>query len=170
MTVRPPLTALLLLLGLAAGLSACGGDGDGDDTKVTTETTAGGEKKDGSAVTLKAPLSGAEEVPGPGANPAVGAALVDISGTKLCSDLKVTMGEKPLKAHIHQGAKGASGPVVVDLKPEFAPGESAFTSKTCVDVPSDTSAQLIANPSGYYLNVHSDAHPDGALRGQLDKF
>jgi len=171
MILRRPLTALFLSLGLAAGLVACGDDSKGDkDTKVTTETSAGGEKTDGTSVSLKAPLTGAAEVPGPGADPGVGAALVDISGTKVCPDLKVTMGEKPTAAHIHQGAKGAAGPVVVDLKPEFTPGESAYTSKTCVDVPAETSAALIANPSAYYVNVHSDGHPNGAVRGQLDKF
>jgi hypothetical protein len=170
-TARRPLTALLLSLGLAAGLAACGGDDKGDDTKVTAETTAGGEKTDGTSVTLKAPMSGGEEVPGPGADPGVGAALVEVSGTKVCADLKVTMGEKPTRAHIHQGAKGASGAVVVDLKPEFTPGESAYTSpKKCVDVTAETSAALIADPSAYYLNIHSDAHPNGAVRGQLDKF
>lgn len=171
MTVPRPLTALLLSLGIAAGLAACGDDDKGDeDTKVTTETTAGGEKTDGTGTTLKAPLNGAEEVPGPGANPGVGAALVNIAGTKVCPELKVTMGEKPTAAHIHQGAKGASGPVVVDLKPEFTSGESAYESKTCVEVPADTAAQLIANPEAYYLNIHSAEHPNGAVRGQLTKF
>jgi hypothetical protein len=165
------LTTILLSLGLAAGLGACGGDGDKDkDTKVTTETTAGGEKNDGTAVSLKALLSPAEEVPGPGVKDGVGAALIDIAGPKVCSDLKATMGEKPLKAHIHQGAKGASGPVVVDLMPAFNPGESAYTSKTCVETTADTASQLIADPAGYYVNIHSDGHPDGAMRGQLAKF
>jgi CHRD domain-containing protein len=171
-TPRRPL-AVLLSLGLVAGLGACGNDGDKDkdkDTKVTTQSTAGGEKTDGTAVSLKAALSGAEEVPGPGANPGVGAALVDIAGTKVCTDLKATMGEKPLKAHIHKGAKGASGPVVVDLMPAFSAGESAYTSKTCVETTADTASQLIADPAGYYLNIHSLGYPDGAMRGQLAKF
>ena len=164
------LVAALLSLVVLAG--ACGGDDDkGDDTKVTTETTTGGTKTDGTSVTLKAPLSGAEEVPGPGADPGVGAALVDVSGTKVCADLKVTMGEKPTLAHIHQGAKGASGAVVVNLMPEFTPGESAYSSpKKCVDTTAEISAALIADPQSYYLNVHSDAHPNGAVRGQLAKF
>lgn len=171
MTVPRPLTVLLLSLGLAAGLPACGdGDQGDEDTKVTTETTTGGERTEGTAVTLKAALSGTEEVPGPGASPGVGAARVEVSGTKVCPDLNVTTGEKPTVAHIHSGAKGASGPVVVDLKPEFAPGESGFTSKKCVDVPAETTAAIIANPSAYYLNVHSAAFPNGAVRGQLDKF
>lgn len=174
MTVPRRVTAIVLavgVLGVLGGLGACGGD-DGDGTQVTTETTAPGEKTegaDGSAATLKAPLSGTEEVPGPGADPAVGAALIDVSATRVCADLNVTMGEKPTKAHIHQGAKGTSGPVVVDLNPSFAPGESAFTSRGCVDAPAEVTAAIVADPGGHYLNIHSDAHPDGAVRGQLAK-
>lgn len=163
------LAALLLPLTLVLG--ACGdGDDSGDGTEVTTQSTASGEKTDGGTVTLSAALTGTEEVPGPGANPAVGAARVEISATKVCPELNVTMGEKPTAAHIHRGAKGAAGPVVVDLKPEFTAGESAFTSETCVDAPADTTAALIANPSGYYVNVHSATYPNGAVRGQLAKF
>lgn len=163
------LATILLSLTLAAGLGACGGGDNDDETKVTTDTSGTGEKTDGSAVTLKARLSGAEEAPGPGVEEGVGAVLIDIGGTKGCYDLKVTMGEKPVKAHIHQGAKGASGPVIVDLMPTFEPGEAAVTAKSCVDLPADTAATLIADPSAYYVNVHSEAHPDGAMRGQLEK-
>jgi hypothetical protein len=158
------------ILGIA--LISCGGGGGKDkDTKVTTTGTAGpGVKKDGTAVSLKAALSGAEEVPGPGVKDGVGAFLIDLAGTKGCYTLKVTMGEKPTMAHLHQGARGATGPPVVDLQPSFEPGESAFTAKSCVDIPADTVARLIGDPAAYYVNVHSDAHPDGAVRGQLATF
>lgn len=165
------LTALVLSLVLVAGLGACGGESDdGTDTEVTTETTGGGEKTDATAASLKAALSPAEEVPGPGVKDGVGAALVSVTGRKVCSELSVTMGEKPLKAHVHQGAKGQSGPVAVDLMPAFTPGEAAYTSNTCVDTSAETAAQLIAGPSGYYVNVHSSTYPDGAMRGQLAKY
>ena len=171
-TITPrPLTAILLSFGLVAGLGACGNDGDKDkDTKVTTQTTAGGEKTEGTAVSLKARLSATEEVPGPGVKDGVGAALINIAGTKVCAELKATMGEKPTKAHIHQGAMGASGPVVVDLMPSFSPGEAAQVSNTCVETTADTASQVTGNPGGYYVNIHSDGHPDGAMRGQLAKF
>ena len=170
MSARRPLAAILLPFALAAGLGACGGDGKGKGTKVTTETSGHGENTQGTAVTLKAALKGTDEVPGPGVANGVGAFIIDIGGTKGCYDLKATMGEKPTKAHIHQGAAGAVGPVVVDLMPAFQPGESAFTAKSCVDLPSDLAARLIADPSAYYVNVHSEGHADGAMRGQLGKF
>ena len=169
MTPRPLLASALLSFALAAGLGACGGDDDGDQTRVTTDTSAPGEKTDGAPQTLKARLSGAEEVPGPGVDVGVGAALVDVTGTKACYDLSATLGEKPTAAHIHEGAKGAAGPVVVDLKPTFESGESAFMAKSCVDLAPDMAASLVANPAGYYVNVHTATHPNGAIRGQLER-
>lgn len=161
---------ILAVIVVTAGLAACGGDGEeGTDTEVTTETTTGGEKTDGTAASLKALLSPSEEVPGPGVKDGVGTAQVEVTGSKVCSDLKATMGEKPTKAHIHQGAKGQSGPVVVDLMPEFNPGEAAFASNTCVDTTPEIAAQLLADPAAYYVNIHSEEHPDGAMRGQLAK-
>ncbi|HEU5449435.1 MAG TPA: CHRD domain-containing protein [Acidimicrobiia bacterium] len=161
---------ILTVIVLSLGLAACGGDDEeGKDTEITTQTTTGGEKTEGTATSLKALLSGTEEVPGPGVKDGVGAALIDIAGSKVCADLNVTMGEKPLKAHIHKGAKGASGPVVVDLVPVFNPGEAAFTSKSCVETTADSAAQLIADPGAFYVNVHSGGYPDGAMRGQLAK-
>ena len=76
---------------------------------MTTGTSAPGEKTEGTAESLKARLSGAEEFPGPGVTNGVGAVLVDITGTKGCYELKVTMGEKPTKAHIHQGPRAPAG-------------------------------------------------------------
>jgi len=161
-----PLAAAVLAIAL---VSCGGGSGNDKNTKVTINTPGPGQT--GAApVSLKAALSGADEVPGPGVKDGVGAFLLDITGTKGCYDVKATMGEKPTKAHIHQGAKGASGPVIVDLMPAFTPGEAAFTAKSCVDLPGDTAATLIADPSAFYVNVHSDGHPDGAMRGQLARF
>ena len=46
---------------------------------------------------------------------------------------------------------------------------SVIQAQSCVDLPADTAAKLIANPSAFYVNVHSEGHPDGAMRGQLAK-
>jgi hypothetical protein len=170
MTARRVLAATALsLVVLVAAAGACGDDDTGDGTEVTTETTAAGEKAEGTAAGLKSRLTGAEEVPGPGAEPGVGAFVFNVVLTQGCYELNVTMGEKPIKAHIHQGAKGASGPVVVDLMPAFESGEAALKAKSCVALPADVASKLLAEPGSYYVNVHSEAHPDGAIRGQLEK-
>ena len=165
MTPFRPLAAIALSIVLVA----CGGGGKDKGTKVTIDTAGPGQKKDGTAVTLNAVMTGADEFPGPGVKDGIGSFVINIAGTKGCYDLKATLGEKPLKAHIHSGVKGASGPVLVDLMPTFEPGESAFEGKSCVDLPADTVTKLLANPSGFYVNVHTDLHPDGAIRGQLTK-
>jgi hypothetical protein len=162
-----PLAALVVLV---AVLGACGGGDKKDETRVTTTGTAGPGEKQGGGISLKALLSGGEVAPGPGVKDGVGAFLIDVGARQGCYTLKVTMGEKPTMAHIHQGAKGASGPPVVDLAPSFAPGESAFEAKSCVDLPADTAAKLVGDPGAYYVNVHSEGHPDGAVRGQLVRY
>ena len=81
-----------------------------------------------------------------------------------------------MAAHIHLGAKGKNGPVVVNLAGPFdgdaadcltqgetlASGAKAFLAKTKV-------ADILKSPGKFYVNVHSPTYPDGALRGQLAK-
>jgi hypothetical protein len=165
--VPRPLAAVLVALVLVS----CGGDSKGKGNKVTADTAGPGVKTEGNPpISLKAALTGAEEVPGPGVKDGVGAFLIDLTGTQGCYTLKATMGEKPTMAHVHRGTKGSAGPPVIDLMPSFEPGEAAFVAKRCIDIPADTVTRLLGNPGGYYVNVHSDAHPDGALRGQLARF
>jgi hypothetical protein len=69
-------------------------------------------------------------------------------------------------AHIHKGAKGVAGPIVVPTD------QSSFnlprpTSSGCEAIPSALSKKLRQNPSNYYVNVHNKPYPDGAIRGQL---
>jgi hypothetical protein len=146
--------------------AACGDDQGGGEAVETTTTTSAPQPTE---VGLVAEMSGKEEVPGPGVTDGTGLAEVRIAGEELCYKLNATMGEKPTAAHIHQGAKGASGPVVVDLMPTFAPGESAFTAESCIKPEAAKMAPIAATPDGFYVNVHTAEHPNGAMRGQLAK-
>lgn len=64
--------------------------------------------------------------------------------------------------HIHKGAAGANGAVVVTLDVTAING-----NRLCTTVTPAAAAAVIADPAGYYVNIHTPASPGGALRGQL---
>jgi CHRD domain len=73
---------------------------------------------------------------------------------------------------IHAGRAGVEGGVVLTLISEPWPSNNAgqplrLWEGYVLDVDPSLWDQLIANPADYYVDVHMDAYPDGALRGQL---
>jgi hypothetical protein len=67
-------------------------------------------------------------------------------------------------AHIHRGAAATNGPVVV---PFTAPGADGNSSGCVTAAPATVIDEIIANPAGFYVNVHTTEHPAGAIRAQL---
>src|SRR6187397_628109 len=65
--------------------------------------------------------------------------------------------------HIHKGAAGAAGPVVVPL----GTPNTAGTASGCAAVARTIVTAMLAAPASYYLNVHTAGFPAGAIRGQL---
>ncbi|HZA40129.1 MAG TPA: CHRD domain-containing protein [Actinomycetota bacterium] len=116
-------------------------------------------------------LSGANEVPDEGDPDGSGRAKVRINDTKgtVCFRLSWTDIEPPTAAHIHAGAKDVAGDIVVPLF-EGALPESISGVKGCVaDLDSELLDDIQKNPRQYYVNVHNEEFPAGALRGQLKK-
>jgi hypothetical protein len=66
-------------------------------------------------------------------------------------------------AHIHRGAAGTTGPVVV---PFTAPGADG-NSSGCAPADAALIDEILGNPPGFYVNVHTKEHPAGAIRAQL---
>ena len=66
-------------------------------------------------------------------------------------------------AHIHRGGAGVNGPVVV---PFTAPGANG-NSSGCVTSSAALIDEILGNPPGFYVNVHTQEHPAGAIRAQL---
>lgn len=69
----------------------------------------------------------------------------------------------PSAAHIHRGASGSSGAVVVDCNPTFTNGIGVGSA----EIDSSLERELLSNPGLFYVNVHTADYPGGALRGQL---
>jgi hypothetical protein len=112
--------------------------------------------------TLEASLSGEKEVPGPGDPNGRGDADVKVYKAKVCYELEVERIKPATAAHIHRGGPSVAGPIVVELK---APTDGS--SEGCKAISRQLSKNLRDNPSRYYVNVHNNPYPDGAIRGQL---
>jgi hypothetical protein len=112
---------------------------------------------------IKAKLSGDNEVP-PVISEASGSALFLLHPDGTISGTVRTDNIDGVAAHIHEAAAGSNGPVVVPLTKKSAhewgtPEGAKLTPK-----------QVEALEHGdLYVNVHTKAHPNGEIRGQLSK-
>ena len=76
-------------------------------------------------------------------------------------------------AHIHTGAVGVAGPILVNTTTN--PGEVVLTngagsfSRNGITLAAATAQSIIDSPAGFYFNVHTTLNPGGVMRGQLVK-
>jgi hypothetical protein len=116
------------------------------------------------AKTYHATLTGANE---PGGGDPDGYATAEVSVAdkldQICYDVNNVRNIEPITgAHIHRGAPGVNGPVVITLKPA---NEGGY--KGCFNRSEWTQDSLESNPGGFYINLHTASYPNGAIRGQL---
>ena len=89
-----------------------------------------------------------------------------IDGRELCYGLTVRDIEDPVQAHIHRGGPNTNGPIVVPL-PSLPVSGDPGSSAGCRMLSRRLVRQIRRNPGGFYVNVHTDDFPDGAIRGQM---
>jgi len=125
-------------------------------------------------VFLEAKLDAAQEVPVPG-KPPVGdpkgsaTGIIRVQGNRVTFAFSWKGISAPTLGHIHQGAKGTNGDVKVPLWGTPMPDTvTAAAGVLTVSDPAIADA-LRADPTGFYLNLHTKEFPGGAVRGQLSK-
>ena len=139
---------LLVIAAVAAGLASC----------ATYKDNAPSWLPGSNAVSVK--LSGSEQVP-PLNVSGSGSGSIRVGSDGAVSGSVTTTGVEGTMAHIHQGAKGANGPVIIPLT----------KSGDTYTVPANaklTDAQMRAFKAGnLYVNVHTNRNKGGEVRGQL---
>ena len=88
--------------------------------------------------------------------------VIDPPKGTACYLLNVTGLTDVTAAHIHTGGPGETGRPVLTLE---TPQDGA--SGGCTNIAADLAQALLANPGGYYVNVHTRLVPTGQIRGQL---
>jgi hypothetical protein len=106
-------------------------------------------------------LSGSNEVP-PVTTPASGTGTVTINPDHTVSASITVTGMTATASHIHEGAAGANGPVIV---PFTKTADNTFAAPAGAKL---TDSQYASYKAGnLYVNVHSAKNPGGEVRAQL---
>jgi len=106
------------------------------------------------------PLSGANEVPSGSGDPdGSGTALLTIDSVALTISWNISVSnlDTVILDHIHSGAAGVNGSVIIDFSGALVGGPISDA-----DV-----AAVVANPVNFYVNVHTNTFQNGAIRGQV---
>ena len=127
---------------------------------------------------FKAKLKGENEVP-PVTTDAEGKVKLKVKESNIKYKLNITGITDATMAHIHQGKAGENGEPVVDLLADGNKQETSnglFINGSIVDsgligpMKGKSLSDLVSSMNGgnNYVNVHTQEHPDGEIRGQLE--
>jgi len=106
-------------------------------------------------------LSPTEEVPPAAQSSGSGSGSIRVTQDGSVSGSVTTTGVQGTMAHIHQGAKGANGPVIVPLT------KSGDTYTVPAGAKLNASQMQALKDGNLYVNVHSDKYKGGEVRAQL---
>lgn len=111
-------------------------------------------------------MTGSQEVPAV-ITTAVGITTITINSTRdtICLNATVTGLSGPISGiHIHEGAPGENGSVLIDLTP-YVSGNRLAASLSGADLPTGFIAKLLSGE--LYINAHTASNPNGEIRAQL---
>ncbi|SFW32708.1 CHRD domain-containing protein [Nitrosovibrio sp. Nv17] len=108
-------------------------------------------------------LSGKQEVP-PVETAASGHGVIKVEDDKSIRGSVKTSGIQGSGGHVHEAPVGKNGPDIITLKKTGDDEWSIPGGATLTDAQYDA-----FKAGGLYINIHSDAHKGGEIRGQLKR-
>jgi hypothetical protein len=112
---------------------------------------------------IKITLSGDQEVP-PVQTSASGTGTITVEDDNTIKGKITVIDVKPTGAHIHEAPTGKTGDPIISLEKT---GENEWSVQSGAKL---TDAQYdAAKAGGLYINVHSNEHKGGEIRGQIKR-
>lgn len=154
------------LVVLALGAAACGSSSSSSHSGSGGAAAKSSPAKSNTGFhghTYHLKLTGKAETP-PGAPKGSGDAVIALhSSLSVCWRFSHLHGFTAATfAHIHRGAAGTSGPIVIPLSTS-----PSLRHKGCVRSNAPLLKAIEKDPHGYYVNIHSRQYPGGAVRSQF---
>jgi len=117
-------------------------------------------------------LNGAQEAPTPRVTPAFGNGTVMLNAERTQITINLTFQGllAPITvAHIHDGAFGVSGPVILDIRSlmTLSPDLTAGSILNATLNVTQAQANVLLAGNGYF-NIHTSVYPGGEIRGQIN--
>lgn len=147
---------------------------------ATTEGPGGTTTSSVGQQTLRATLSGNEEVPPKNTQATGSATFISADGKSMSYRIRVMNIDKVTMAHIHSGRTGENGPVVVTLFQSKATTPTGLVNGilsqgiiTSTNLQGPLKGKQISdlvkliNDGNAYANVHTQQNPKGEIRGQI---
>jgi hypothetical protein len=157
------LAALTVGLGLVGATAA-------EAAPADSASSAAGASQNAAAqpAFFEADLSGANEVSG-GAPGGTATGIMRLQGNQVTFAFRWSGITAPTLGHIHKGAAGVNGAVVVPFFGTAMPASLTAAAGSVTISDSTVADGIRANPAGFYMNLHTAQSPGGAVRGQLRK-
>ena len=82
-------------------------------------------------------------------------------------ETSMLIGETFVAGHVHRAPVDAVGPVVVGLFSGGPVSDRHIRDEGSASISAALADAIRANPDQYYVNYHTSADPQGAIRGQM---
>lgn len=90
---------------------------------------------------------------------------LDAGKSEMCFVVALTSLDQPVALHLHEGALGTEASDILAALPAPPTGEG--TASGCLPADALLIDRVVAGPDDFFLDVHTQQYPAGAVRGQL---